>query len=36
MLRATLLLLPSPRNPGLLGLRIFVRKSGRPDLRRGR
>src|SRR5216683_714250 len=27
--------LPSPRNPGLLGLRIIVRKSGRPDLRWG-
>jgi hypothetical protein len=27
--------LPSPRNPGLPGLRIIVRKSGRPDLRRG-
>src|SRR5260370_13716552 len=27
--------LPSPRNPGLPGLRIVVRKSGRPDLRWG-
>ena len=29
-------LLPPPRNPGLPGLRLVVRKSGRPDLRRGR
>ena len=27
--------LPSPRNPGLPGFRIWVRKSGRPDLRWG-
>jgi hypothetical protein len=26
---------PSPRNPGLPGFRIIVRKSGRPDLRWG-
>ena len=26
---------PSPRNPGLPGLRIIVRKSGKPDLRWG-
>src|SRR6266481_1759442 len=26
---------PSPRNPGSPGLRIIVRKSGRPDLRWG-
>ncbi len=25
----------SPRNPGLPGLRSVVRKSGKPDLRRG-
>src|ERR1700682_3535662 len=26
---------PSPRNPGLPGFRIIVRKSGKPDLRWG-
>src|SRR5262249_38691027 len=29
-------LLPPPRNPGLPGLLIILRKSGRPDLRWGR
>jgi hypothetical protein len=28
-------LFPSPRNPGLPGLRSIVRKSGKPDLRWG-
>jgi hypothetical protein len=31
-----LLLRPLPRNPGLPGFRVMLRKSGKPDLRRER